>query len=104
MIKEAGYVSNSLLSTGFPENWSSLNINQTLAIGLLDSSGLLDKNKIDTFRDWASSPENYDLSKRKINTRYDYQIIFYDGEKNPFDSIGLAPNNAKQIVKIQRLY
>jgi len=112
MIKEGGYASNTLISTGFPENWSSLNLTDTIAIGLLDKEGLMDLNKLNNFTTWIN-PEgildnaNYSLSKRRINTRYDYYIEFKNSEStSPFDPpiiIGKQPTGQeKQIVKIQR--
>ena len=109
IIKEGGYVSNTLLTTGFPSNWEELSLNQTLAIGLLDEEGIMDLNKLNHFSEWVgdSSGEkfaNYTLSKRKINTRYNYYIEFDNGQPSPpFQPIGLAPStNATQVVKIQR--
>lgn len=110
MIKEGGYVSNTLMSTGFPPNWNELNLNQTLAIGLLNDEEIMDLNKLNNFSQWVGDASgdkfaNYTLSKKKINTRYEYYIQFYNGQAiAPFQPIGLAPTvNATQIIKIQRL-
>lgn len=105
MIKEGGYVSNTLLTTGFPPNWNELNLDETFAIGLTDKDGMLDLNKLSNFSAWIgnSGGDNYTASKKKVNTKYDYYITFYDGTSAPFEPIGLEPaSDAKQIIKIQR--
>ncbi len=108
MIKEGGYVSNTLLSSGYPQNWETLdNLENIYSIGLIGEDDLLDINKINNFTKWSES--DYATLKRKINTKYDYYIEFKDTpETNALDPIGQQPSNqppdnAKQIIKIQRL-
>ena len=107
MIAEGGYASGALVSTGYPYNWSFTTIDQTYSFGLLDDRGFLDPMKLSNFSTWVGNTTllnvaNYSLSKRKINTRYNYYINFSD--ENLAD-IGWDFNgeNPKQIVKIQRI-
>ena len=107
IITEGGYASGTLVSTGYPNNWDYTSINETYAFGLLNEQGFLDLMKLSNFSTWVGNSSglvvaNYSLSKRKINTKYEYYINFSD--ENLAD-IGYNFNdqNPKQIVKIQRL-
>ncbi len=122
IIQEGNYASNALLGTGYPENWSDISdtpegnrLEKTYSIGLLNSDGMLNLTKAAAFKTMIGSggSAEYNLSRRKLNTEYEYFIEFSDGNANPFigalweGEIGwncLAMNpKPKQIVKIQRL-
>ncbi len=111
MIKEGGYVSNSLLSTGYPQDWPALGLNDTISFGFFDD-GMLNITKVNTLRDWVEiSQSNYSLSKVKFHTKYNYYIEFYggslglpEGEEPLAEHLGRAYTpDTRQIVKIQRL-
>jgi hypothetical protein len=111
MVKEGGYVSNSLLGSGYPQNWPALGINSTVSIGLVDD-GLLNITKVNTLKEWTySSDYNYSLSKIKLNTKYNYYIQFYGGSLGLPQGVEPLPEyvgraytpDTKQIIKIQRL-
>lgn len=99
MISEGGYVSNTLLTSGYPNNWETLTVNQAYSIGLMGKDGIMNQTKIDKLEEW-DDPYYYEL-KAKLNTRYDYYINFTNA---PFSPIGKeVPDDAKQVVKIERL-
>ncbi len=111
MIKEGGYVSNSLLGSGYPQNWPALGMNNTVSLGLVDD-GLLNISKVNTLKTWIDmSLDNYTLSRIKLNTKYNYYIEFYggslglpEGEEPLPEHVGKAyTSDTRQIVKIQRL-
>jgi hypothetical protein len=114
LIKEGGYVTNTLRSTGYPPNWSDYDIDDVYSIGLMDENGFLNKTKVVKFREWAGDDGNpgayYSQLKSKINTRYDYYIEFWNGTKylDEVDGIGPIGKNfdgqgANQVIKFQRL-
>jgi hypothetical protein len=109
MITEGGYTSGTLISTGYSPDWNFKTINETYSFGLLDDRGFLDLMKLSNFSTWVGNTTilnvaNYSLSKRKINTRYNYYINFSDEH---LADIGWNFNgqnpSPKQIVRIQRL-
>lgn len=107
LIRDGTYASSLLLSTGYPENWNELGLNQTNSLGLIDSEGFLDINKVDVLAEWINNGigENYTLSKTKMNLKYDYLITFTNISGEVLNPIGLIfqDKNPKQVVKIKRL-
>jgi len=110
LVKDAGYVSNSLMGTGYPENWPILGMNETVSFGFVDN-GMLNITKVSALNNWTKDPANYTLSNVKLHTRYEYYLEFYGGtlgmpkgdEELP-EHVGKAYTpDTRQIVKIQRL-
>jgi hypothetical protein len=106
MLKEGGYSSGILLTTGYPENWST-NLSEANSIGFLNENGLLDLNKTNNLSLWingAMPTQNYISSKGKINTKYNYFITLYNGT-GIIETIGwdFEDQGVQQVVRIQRL-
>lgn len=109
IINEGGYASGTLMTTGFPTNWETGTFDSTYSFGLLDEQGYLDLHKLGNFSTWVGNntppgpdPVNYPLSKKKINTKYNYYINFSDSN---LADIGwdFRGQNPRQVVRIQRL-
>jgi len=110
MIKQGSFVTESLLSQGYPENWNQEpnTISDTTMFGLLDNNSLLDVGKWEKFCGW--SQDYYTVVKERLNTDFSFYIFF---DKNN-DGVGemiedcnetgkVLVSGTKQIVKIQRL-
>ena len=97
--KESSLIAESLLTSGFPENWNSQNV---IIIGLTDDDQF-NETKLQRFYDLAQS--NYDTTKPLFNIRYDYLVNFsraIDVNSIEISSIGLQPNNQKNLAKTER--
>jgi hypothetical protein len=112
MIQQGGFVSESLLSQGYPENWNETNdINQVRMFGLLDNNSLLDANKWTKFAEWSDPNGEYSLVKEKLNTDFAFYIFFSkEGDTDPkmsingYDFAGKGiPDDAKQTTRVERL-
>lgn len=109
MIRQGGLISDSLLSEGYPPDWAEKeNINDVYMFGLL-SNKLLNETKWAKFCEWSNS--NYRVVKEKMGAGFNSFYIFFDKDN---DNIGEAiancnetgktpPDDARQIVKIERL-
>lgn len=105
---EGRTISESILSGGVPEDWSSSRVTQ---IGIL-SDGKINDTKLENFYDLASS--DYSRTKVLFNTRYDY--YFFLGTNMTFnttivDGIGKPGINrynidsagVKNLIKVERV-
>ena len=100
-------ITESILSTGYPENWNSGNV---VSIGILNN-GKINETKLGNF--YSLSQSDYDATKILFNTRYDY-FFFLDQNMTSIsvdvDGIGkLGVNknninsfNPNNLVKISR--
>ena len=70
MFINAEKLSDSLISSGYPIDWTNSSI---ISIGLTDGNTRLDPNKVLEF-----SKIDYQTSKRLLGTKYDFQILFKD--------------------------
>jgi hypothetical protein len=111
MVKQGGFVSESLLSQGYPGNWDTLDIDELGMFGLLDNQSLLDVNKWTKFAEWSTGPSTYSLVREKLNTDFAFYVFFSDeGDTDPkmqingYDFAGKeVPDDAKQITRVERL-
>ena len=100
LLMEAKAISSSLLTAGTPSNWNQSNVT---IIGLTDGNQRLMQDKLNMFADM-----NYNESKRKFRTPYDFYFYLEDvnGSRIPIhgkEGIGLNASNAKNIVSITRI-
>jgi hypothetical protein len=99
MISDAKQIANSLMSPGYPEGWSPATVER---IGIVEDMRI-DFDKLDDFISM-----DYNLTRSKFRTTYEYAIYFYDGNESIILSnnqtyIGLAPSQANKLVKITRM-
>ncbi len=115
LTSEAKFVSSSLVSEGYPSNWSS---NTVKRIGLTDSNQKIDVGKVLNLANLT-----YNHSKKLLGTVYDY-TLFFEGSNgtvlnisgfcckghektciNPDSACIINTNNADidNLVKIDRL-
>jgi len=102
---EARSITNTLLSSGYPEDWNSSNV---IELGIL-SDGKINQTKLERFYDFASS--DYSGTKRTFNTIYDYYFFMNENMtiySNPVEGIGKAGTtrdnvNAKNLIKVNRI-
>jgi hypothetical protein len=67
---QAEVVSQNIMSEGYPKDWNRTTVTK---LGIL-TNNKIDQNKIDLF--YNISIEDYNLTKRLLNTKYDYYIKF----------------------------
>tara|TARA_Y100000310_G_scaffold345138_1_gene462114 strand:- start:2110 stop:2640 length:531 start_codon:yes stop_codon:yes gene_type:complete len=68
MTEDINFISNSLVSEGYPDDW---NIGNVVSIGITNNNQRINSSKIVTF-----SNLNYNTSKELLNTEYDYLVFF----------------------------
>ena len=100
MINAGNLISDSILSEGYPKNWSADNVAK---IGIL-SSGKINETKLERFYYLASG--DYNKTKRIFNLKYDY--YFFSDENFTINSlqvegIGKKPGDTENLVKVMRL-
>lgn len=72
--KEADYISEILMSEGFPEDWNKSTV---IRPGLLDNEKTLDINKLNNFYNLT-----YSYTKTLFSIRNDYYFFFRDNSLN----------------------
>jgi len=78
MTEDINFISNSLVSKGYPDSWNAENV---ISIGVTDNNQKINRNKLVSF-----SSLNYNTSKKLLNTNYDYLIFF---ENKSRDKVGI---------------
>ena len=124
MTYDGNLIMDSILSEGYPANWSELvgtaDEDKIVKIGVLTNSKI-NNTKLEKFNDLATG--NYDDTKIKFSTRYDYYFtvdadgnlgtddLDIDGDDNPGnDPKGIGKmtggnpdiDNARNLIKITR--
>ncbi len=98
-------ISDSLLSAGFPEDWTESNV---VEIGI-ETSGKINETKLEQF--YNLTQNDYEKTKRLFNIKSDY-IVFFDKEIDfgfvKADSIGKPGSNRtnikpKNLIKVERI-
>lgn len=100
LLYEGNVVSDSLLSEGYPTNWTTLSVSK---IGLI-SNNVINQEKLESFNEISSN--DYGRTKTILGTKYNYFINFSTPIQISginIEGIGLYPNNAKNIIKISRV-
>ncbi|MCS7134637.1 MAG: hypothetical protein NZ889_02150 [Candidatus Pacearchaeota archaeon] len=114
MIKEGGMISENLLSEGYPPDWNEKTIDKVYMFGFL-TNNLLNESKWSKFCEWSNDETLYPKVKKKVGTEFAFYIVF-DKDSNGVLRMGgweeiqncdqagkIPPENAAQIVKIERL-
>jgi hypothetical protein len=101
--KNGNYMMNTILSEGFPINWSISNV---VKIGIL-TDDRIDQEKMDKF--YNISRDNYSYLLSLFDTRYNYYFFFdnmtiYGTNKEGFGKQGINSTNinSENLVKITR--
>ena len=100
MIAESKQIAGSLMSTGYPEDWTKSSVQR---LGILDENQRIDFRKLDLFMDFS-----YGHTKTLFRTYYEYVVYFFDGNEtiilpNNQTYIGKEPQNQDHLVRITRL-
>jgi len=77
---QAEKLSQNLISSGYPTNWTNSTV---ISIGLTDGNTRLDPNKVLEF-----SKINYQHAKNSLSTKYDFQITFRDRNNQTLNILG----------------
>ena len=100
LLYEGNNVASSLLSTGYPENWTTLTVSK---IGIL-TDNMIDQEKLNNFNELSSN--DYGRTKSMLGTKYNYFVNFSSPMQisgTTVDGIGLFPVNSKNAIKISRV-
>lgn len=93
-------VSDSLLTTGSPNNWNETSVSR---IGIL-SDQKINQTKLERFYNLTQS--DYNRTKNIFNTPYDYYIVLAQGsfiiENSTVEGLGLQPSDPENLIKINR--
>ena len=74
ILTEGRLISESLLSQGFPSDWTTGNV---VSIGLTDGTSKVDQTKLTEFINL-----DYQETRNLFKTRYDYYLYFTDNNDN----------------------
>lgn len=99
MNKEGNLISDSLLSSGYPQDWNSENV---VKIGIVDN-GKINETKLERFFNLASS--DYEKTKDIFKTRYDYYFSLSENmtiNSQQVEGIGKKSGNEKNLVRVSR--
>lgn len=99
LIYDGNIVADSLLSSGYPEDWDSGNV---IKIGIL-SKNKINETKLERFYNLTSS--DYDRTKIIFNTKYNYYYFLSEPmiiSNQQVQGMGLQPQNQKNLIKITR--
>lgn len=102
LFYDGEFVSSTLLSEGFPDNWNSTNV---VTIGITNENKI-NETKLLNLYNMTNTSEGYAKTKSIFNTRYEY--FFNLSEPITFGSeaiagIGNLPNsNVKNSIQITR--
>ena len=100
LLYEGKVIGDSLLSEGFPQDWSGTNV---VSIGIL-SNGEIDETKLEKF--YNLSVSDYQKTKSLFNVANNY-YIFFDMPitigGNNVTGIGLSPGETENLVKVTRV-
>jgi len=106
LLYEGNFIAESLLSEGFPNNWTA-DLNNVIRIGILNNNKV-NETKLKGLYDWTTTGQGYAQTKAIFNTRYDYffnfsaQITLPNNEE--IDGIGQwHSGNPENLIKITRL-
>ncbi len=100
LLYEGNTVASNLLSTGYPENWTTLTVSK---IGILTDKAV-DQEKLNNFNELSSN--DYGRTKSMLGTKYNYFINFSSPMQisgTTVEGIGLFPVNSKNAIKISRV-
>lgn len=99
LSSDGSLTANSLLSAGFPEDWSLTNVAK---IGIL-TGNKINETKLEMF--YALSSEDYSKSKSLLNTKYNYYFFLDENMTiggNSVGGIGLKPTSSQNLIKTTR--
>lgn len=101
LLYEGNVVADDLLSTGNPENWTTLTVSK---IGILNNNNIIDQNKLNEF--YSLSSTSYSRTKAIFGIKYNYFINFSSPIEilsSNISGIGLLPANENNNIKISRI-
>ncbi|MBI2452018.1 hypothetical protein HYV50_02985 [Candidatus Pacearchaeota archaeon] len=101
LIYEAGLVSDSLLSEGYPVDWNETNV---VRIGIL-SQNKIDSNKLEKFYNLTNTSSGYAKSKSAFNVRNDYFVNLSEPTSVggvQVTGIGRLNDGAENLIKRER--
>jgi hypothetical protein len=96
---ESRIVSDSLLSPGYPEDWTSSSVTR---IGIMTNSKI-NETKLEQF--YQMSKTNYQLTKVLLNTNNEYYFFFSEPmiiNGSQVNGIGMTNNSQSNLIKITR--
>jgi len=112
MLKKGDFITDTLLSEGYPTDWN-LDPDNVGHIGVMSTEGKIDNVKLESFYDLTVS--DYENTKSLFNTKYDYYFNFSENMnfgggpipgigKEGGDDIGqiLSDEDPQNLVKITR--
>jgi len=97
---EGQVISESLMSSGFPENWTASDV---VRIGIVDDDKV-NQTKLDVFYSMVQS--DYNETRRLFNILNDYYIVFSGNVSiggSDVEVIGLEGTDFDNLAKVSRL-
>ncbi len=107
VVTEADDFSDKIISSGVPENWSSLNFSNPVSIsevkvfGITNGNHVLNKTKWDTLNELISEGD-YEKIKSIEGLHYDF-VVEIPKENMSLGDEGFNESSAKDIVSIKRI-
>jgi hypothetical protein len=101
MMLDAKYISNTLMSEGYPQNWEELpteNLSNGFSPGITNKKYFLNKTKLDSLVGLANT--NYSFIKKSFETPYDFYIALEAKDSNT--TFGKDYSAAKALMKTTR--
>lgn len=100
LLYEGNIVADSLLSTGYPENWTTSSVSK---IGIL-TNNVIDQDKLENFYNLASS--DYSRTRSMFGIKYNYFVNFSESIEisgSNVEGIGLLSQNTRNNIKVSRV-
>ena len=97
LVHDTTSVADSLLSEGIPANWNATSVTK---IGII-TNNKVNNTKLATL--YNMSRDNYNNTRRTINTRVNYFINFSEPRivnSQPVQGIGIDPTNATDTFRV----
>ena len=94
MIIDSKAITSSLISAGYPENWTNETVN---VIGLTDGNYRINTTKIMLFRNMS-----YKRAREILKTRFNFYFFIQDKNGNKFYDAGLNATDHKFLVQTTR--
>ena len=101
LFYEGGVIAESLLSEGFPDDWTEDNV---IKIGLLNN-GKVNETKLERLYNLTNTTSGYSQSLSVFNTKYNYYFNFSESmviNSAKVDYIGKKDPIVENLIKITR--
>ncbi len=99
---DAEIIADSILSPGSPENWTT---DSVVIPGIL-TNNQINQTKLDNLKTLTSTQENYQTTRLKFSTKYDFYFFLKDSPNNGIGKPNTDPetiaDEKENLVKITR--